>query len=496
MKTKIKSTYLLLGTALLLSACSQEEELPRVNEVQGGGKQILFTTSFPSFSTRSSAEQITRAQKVTTDNLPYFQVTAFNPSDSRLITDGNLNEHFFNQHIDIVEGTNKFSSPDCIWPEMGRESDMVTFFAFYPAITTLDDHTAALPTLGDIKNETTISEGTPNYNYRLTKFNVNPQIADQVDFVTAYTTGTMADNLFSGITLPFCHQLSRIEVKAWSANKSCDIEIAGVRIGGVGVEGTFAFKPDSQTGKLETEKGGGEWEATVERGVVEYIYREGDNIVFLEHGTIASTSTKDGALSIMGSKNGDDENCAMLIPTTNTEWDFVKDSHNADNKMFISVLLRVTDKTPTSGINPIESQRFPYKDLSQGANSPNIPVVYLAVNKTTGVVTKRLYKNGDNYYTDAAATTLYTLPDTEEVKDFGWATLPVKGTWAPGNIYTYTLDYTSGVGLHGPEIADHPTDANALPKAGDPIISDKVGINYSVKEWNNGGGDEFPVPGS
>ncbi len=495
MNTKIKSTYLLLATALLLSACSQEEEIPGVNEVQGGGKQILFTTSFPSFSTRCSAEQITRAQKVTANNLPYFQITAFDTSNPKLNIGGNLKEHFDNKHVDIVAGANKFSSPDCVWPDPGMESHEVTFFAFYPAITALDDHASALPTFGEINNASTVSGTTPTYNYRLTKFNVNPQIADQVDFVTAYTTGTMADHLFSGITLPFCHQLSRIEVKAWSANKSCDIEIAGVRIGGVGVEGTFAFKPDSQTGKLEAEKGGGEWEATIERGVVEYIYREGDKVVYLAKSE-AATSTSAGALSIMGSKNGDDENCAMLIPSTYTEWDFANDSHNAGKKMFISVLLRVTDKTPNAGKDPEEPQRFPYKDLSQGANSPNIPVVYLAVNKTTGVVTKRLYKSGDNYYTDATATSLYTLPDTEEVKDFGWATLPVKGTWAPGNIYTYTLDYTSGVGLHGPEIADHPTDANALPKAGDPIISDKVGVNYEVKDWKDGGGSEFEVPGS
>ncbi len=47
-----------------------------------------------------------------------------------------------------------------------------------------------------------------------------------------------------------------------------------------------------------------------------------------------------------------------------------------------------------------------------------------------------------------------------------------------------------GIGLHEPDI-----HTNA-PKTGDPVISDKVGITYTVKEWNVGGGSEFVVPGT
>ncbi len=480
---------MLLGAVVLLSACTQEDDIRRGGS-EHAGERILFRASLP--------EVATRAAEITGVTLPYFHVTAFNPADPELVTNGTLGTHFGNCRIDITDGPGKYSSDECIWPAMGRESDEVTFFAFYPSLTTLDEKPPCLPAIGEIQNATTITGNNPNYNYRLTKFSVNPEIADQVDFVTAYTTGNMATHLFSGITLPFCHQLSRIEVKAWSANKSCDIEIAGVRIGGIGVEGTFTFKPDTQTGKLESAKGGGEWEdASIIPGIVEYIYRKGDTVVSLKHGATEKTSTNAGAVSIMGSKNGDDENCAMLIPRNYaTGWKFAEDPHNSGQNMYIGVLLRVTDITHTAGTNPEEPQRFPYKDLSQGANSPNIPVVYLAVKESTGEVSTRLYKSGDNYYTDEATTLPYTLPEDEVVKEFGWATLPVTGNWAPGNIYTYTLDYTSGVGLHGPEVADHPENPNALPKAGDPIISDKVGFSYSVKGWNNGGGSEFPVPGS
>ncbi len=486
MKYPVNSIYLLLCTLLALSSCTQEEDVPVVSD-KADGERIIFRMSLPGISSRATV--------LYEDNIPYFHVSAFNPADTKLVDGTDLKLHFNNQRIDITEGTEKFSSDSCIWPRQRHESDEVTFFAFYPELNEG----------ANLENASTLTGNTPVFDYKLTGFRVKHDIADQIDFVTACTRGNMADNLFSGITLPFRHQLSRIEVKAWSANQSCDIEIAGVRIGGVGVAGTFAFKADATTGKLEVEKGGGYWdETTIERGMVEYIFSEEDTIVYLEHGTTADTSTTDGAVSIMGSRNGDDENCSMLIPYDYSEWNYKEKPGNGEGHsegMFISVLLRVTDATLTAGKDPEEPQRFPYKDNSQGANSlnaRNIPVVYLAVDKSTGKVTKRLYKNGDNYYTGDTPTdeTLYTLSADEEVKDFGWATLPVTGKWEPGNIYTYTLNYTYGVGLHGPEIKEDSTNPDATPKAGDPIISDKVGINYSVKEWKIGGGSEFTVPGS
>ncbi|MDE6249369.1 MAG: hypothetical protein K2M29_06625, partial [Paramuribaculum sp.] len=66
------------------------------------------------------------------------------------------------------------------------------------------------------------------------------------------------------------------------------------------------------------------------------------------------------------------------------------------------------------------------------------------------------------------------------------AALPVTGQWEPGCIYTYTLDYTSGVGLHDPE----------NPDAGKPIISDKVGVSVTVKEWQTKTPSDVVVPGS
>ncbi len=461
MNTTIKPTYLFIGAALFLSACSRDD-IP--GRVEGEGARIVFRTSLPGLTSRAGI--------ITKENLPYFHVTAFDPADGSKVVGGTLQSNFAYEKIEITEGEDIHTSPDCIWPDPGKESHTVTFFGFYPALEKAGG--------AQLLNASTASA----FDYKLSGFRVEPEIADQVDFVTAYATGSMEENLFSGITLPFAHQLSRIEVKAWSDHKSCDIEIAGVRIGGINMKGTFNFRTDNSCGL---------WSDFSDKGIVEYVFREGDKIVSLVKGS-ASTSTDKGAVSIMGSKVNGNDNCAMLIPTNYaTGWNAEADRNNADKNMYISVLLRITDATtPAAGLNPAEKQRYPYKDLSQGANALNIPVVYLAVDKATGTVSKRVYKSGDSYFTDAAATDRYNIPESEEIKEFGWAAVPVTGNWAPGNTYTYTLNYTYGVGLHDPEVAASATS----PNAGDPIISDKVGISYTVKEWNSGGGAGVTVPGS
>ncbi|MDE6423311.1 MAG: fimbrillin family protein, partial [Muribaculaceae bacterium] len=309
--------------------------------------------------------------------------------------------------------------------------------------------------------------------YKLTDFRVASDIADQQDFITAYAAGSMEKNLFSGITLNFEHQLSRVELQAWGANKSCDIEIAGVRIGGVGVEDTFEFKPI---------EGGGQWTGEHVKGIVEYIYRKGDKIISLDR-TPESPLTAETAVSIMGSKVNEDDNCAMLLPATYAGWDFQSDGKNDKNQMYLSVLLRVVDATSTDGKG---EQRYPFTQTTDGSDALNIPKVYLAIEKATGTVNTRLYKNNNDYFTDEAFTSLYTLTGDEEVKEFGWAALPVTGEWEPGYVYTYTLDYTSGVGLHDPE----------SPDAGKPIISDKVGVSVSVKGWQTKPSSGVVVPGS
>ncbi len=452
MNTKIKSSLCLISGALLLAACSEEEV---VNISDSESNPIKFRTSLPTLTSR--------AQIVTIDNLPHFRVTAFNPADADLVSpEGLMNEYISKELITNTGGQELLTSEKCLWPIPGKDGNMA-FFAFYPD---LNDG-------AELVNATKLNGNELAIDYKLTGFRVATDIADQKDFITAYATGSMEKNLFSGITLNFGHQLSRIELQAWGANKSCDIEIAGVRIGGVGVEGTFAFRPI---------EGGGQWTGDHVKGTVEYIYRKGDKIISLDS-TSGSPLTAEAAVSIMGSKVDEEENCAMLLPATYIGWDFLGDGKNDQKRMYLSVLLRVVDATPTDGKG---QQRYPFTQDSDGSEASDIPIIYLAVDKATRTVSSRVYKNNNNYFSDEAFTSPYTLAGDEEVKEFGWAALPVTGEWEPGYVYTYTLDYTSGVGLHDPE----------SPEAGKPIISDKVGVSVSVKDWQTKPSSGVVVPGS
>ncbi len=460
MKISVKSTYLLIVSAITFVSCSQDN-LPDVPE--GEGNRIIFRTSLP--------EHTTRTEILTKDNLPYFYVTAFDFDDPGLVSGGVMHPLFSKEKIELVSGKNSFTSPNCCWPEdVTKENDKVSFFGLYPGPDKLEG--------AQLWNASTSN----TLNYKLTKFRVISDISEQTDLVTAYATGSMADNLFSGITLPFEHQLSRIEVKAYGLHKSCDIEIAGIRIGGIGVEDTFDFKPM---------EGGGQWSGSPTPGIVEYIFTEGNKIV-----VCGSTHPvkEDNAMSIMGIKRSKDkdkayDNSAMIIPAKYGKWNYAEDRHNEENQMYISVLLRVIDATHTAGINPVEKQRYPYTDLSQGDDAFNIPVEYLAVEKTSGIISKRLYKKGDSYFTDPEFTNEYNNQSSDvEIKQFGWAAVPVEGDLKPGKIYTYVLNYTHGVGLHNPEVT------TTAPGAGDPVISDRVGITCTVKDWNEGGGSQFTAP--
>ncbi len=456
MNIAIKSIYLFIVASLALTSCTQGDEPGRVD---ADSRQIVFSTSL-------SELPDSRTEIMTTDALTYFQVTGF---DVDMASDGTLQPVIPYQRIDKVSGQDKYTSSGCLWPEVGKEDHKVAFFAFYPS---LDVHSNA-----NLFN----SYSGGKLTYKLTGFEVDALIDRQVDFITAYNTGSMAVNQFTGVDLTFKHQLSRIEVKAWSKHKSCDIEIAGVRVGGTNLEGTFYFQNDDNDGF---------WSDRTNNKPVEYIFGENDAIVSLKSGS-STTSTIGSAVSIMGGLHTNNPNTAMLIPGDyTTPWDYAADSKNEKKGLYLSVLLRVTDAILTAGINPKEKQRYPYKDLTEGKDALATPRVYLAVKKATNVVRCQLYKRGDAYFTDKDCTHGRDIADDEEVKEFGWAAIPVTGNWAPGYVYTYTLNYSHGVGLLDPEVS------TTSPGAGDPIISDRVGITYTVDKWRDGGGSQFTVPGS
>ena len=445
-----KISYTLMGSILMLSSCSQEDTPAGLTDVSD--RRIIFHTSLP--------ELTTKATEITKD-LPYFRMTAFDETDRRLIAGDTIKAHFYNKKLIIEAGSSNSVSDECLWPEQGYESDVLHFFAYYPE----------LPSGATLVNGTSVGANN-TIGYKISGFRVAPNISEEVDFVTDYTKGSMDDNYFSGINLKFRHQLSRIEVKAKGSHKSCDIEIAGVCIANAPMQGTFEFQKSDADGI---------WTDLV-KGNAEYIFREGDKIVQVGANEV----------SILGSKmDSENENYALLIPTTCPAWDYTNDAVNNGKGMYLNVLLRIIDKTPTTGNGKVQ---YPYFDNSQGVNAMNIPREYFAVVTATGTVSKRLYKNGNGYCSDADLTQPYTLASGEEIREFGWAALPITAEWQPGHSYCYTLDYTSGVGVHGPDVT-----GNVSPKSGDPIISDMVGVSVNVYGWqglNNTTTSVIGVPGS
>lgn len=401
MKSIAITSYIVACIALLLSSCSQEDSLA-INP-ESNDRRIVFHTSLPELSTKAT-EIVTK--------LNYFRLTVFDESNDELITYGQIEEYIDTLRIENSSDSEKIVSDKCLWPKKGHESDILHFFAFYPEVDKLGEEVKLV-------NASTVEENNKKISYKIDNFQVANDISKQVDFVTAYATGSMAKNLFSGVNLAFEHKLSRIEVKAWGANHSFDIEIAGVRIGGVGVRGKFNFNPSL----IESVWSG------VEKGTVEYIFQEDEETIKLSKNN-ASHSKSDDAVSIMG-KGGS----SMLIPCDESSgWNYKDDKTNIEGNMYISVLLRVID---ANGV-----QQYPKNNTDQDTGS--------------------------------------------DEKEFGWAALPITGNWMPGYIYTYTLDYSYGVGLHEPNDDTHP---------GESIISDKVLVNVEVKDWKDGDSiDDVKVP--
>ncbi|MDE6023047.1 MAG: fimbrillin family protein, partial [Muribaculaceae bacterium] len=231
MKYKISSyTGLLLLYALLLSSCSQEE--PTVRDAAADNSEILFFTSMPGVETRSDDnidnETIKKGFYVSSVNLDSVDAN------------GKPYVHFSDELVSRTEGMGEaFRSKNCRWPSnKDAKNGRLRFFAFYPSQKVLRDSAG-------ISNDTEhfglvykdIKDGANvKYEYWMTDFKVNTDIARHSDFVTASVDGSKTDNLYSGVNLKLQHQLSRIDLQAFGNSESYDVEIAGVRIGGIALE--------------------------------------------------------------------------------------------------------------------------------------------------------------------------------------------------------------------------------------------------------------------
>lgn len=445
---KKKTTiYTALAILMPLLSCSQEGPGGGLSEE---GQRIYFRSYLPTVETRAGV--------LSNENLTECQVSCLNPYDANLIdsSTGLMKTYFSDMHFaKHADGYFLAENGDSTrWP---NSTDRLHFFAYYPPVASLQENINAQKF--NLVNRSVSKDGTPTFDYRMEGFQVAQDIADQVDLVAAYANGTLQENSNSGLRLNFSHQLARIEISAWGESAKYDFEIAGVRIGNPITEGDFNF-----SSLLPNANGTTAWLNTAgNQGVVEHIFTTGESIVSLSK-TAQSHSTADNAASIMGNAGP-----AMVIPMNQKieAWEGKADpeinaAKYSTDKLYFSVLLRVT--------NMDNEEVYPYHN-----NCDFIPVIYLAV-KNNGKVIRRVYLIDEEYYTaDKKSEELKYVPgENEKVRGFCWAALPLGAKWEAGKIYTYKLNYTTGIGWHDP----------SDPTPGEPIIErGKVPFEVDVEEW-------------
>ena len=464
------TTYilLLLLPALMLISCTQgDEDLPGAAG-KADGSAILFSVTMPDADRRSNSTTVTGS--LSDDG---FHVSAICPEDDAAA--GNtLNAYFTEQFATRLDempgyfGMFDQSSEQWVWPTTRHgKQGRLKFFAYYPSGEVLKD-AAGLPSNSSnfgLNNYSKKQGSTPAYDYRMENFKIGGDISRHIDFVTATAEGSRRANgdTGTGVNLAFEHQLSRVTLKAWgniadNSSGFANIEIAGVRIGGAVVESDFNFAATPKNLAQGDATVNGNWVAPQVKGGVEYIYREGDIVIRLDGGSYKTEAT---AASIMG--NG---GWAMVIPADYTGW-------NKNNQgLYFSVLLRVKGKDKNNTL------LYPYVEgaqMSGSTTTDKMNVIYLSVDRATGKVMKRLYKDGPQFFTDPGHTQVYTAPDTEEIRNYGWAAIPLSNLrWKPGYQYTYTLNYSTGVGVEDP--------ADLFP--GKPIISKiLVSVTEGTTTW-------------
>lgn len=491
------------GGLAVLASCSQEEVVPNK---QKEGMPISFRAGV--------ATRVNPALDYTS-NPATFYVTAF--KDSHVATSDALPEPLFKDEPFYQMGANLYaSSSNQKWPTRD-EAKQVEFFAYAPSLEEIQ--TAAMTQLSPadpnyealhknyddaiqffnlcqagvaldpMNQQTTTFAGVQLYKgFKLGRFYVATDISKQVDFITAHIaaeTPETEEDAKLGVELKFKHQLSNVELRAFSGNKDFNIEIAGVRIGRPYTGGAIFNFCDADGNAFNTD--GGQWGISKDpqRLPVEYIYGEGDEIYRmgsfnnLNNGQIVTTPTHTAAtsaLSIMG-KGGN----AMVLPTKNGAWAGEANpwiapkysaqtgtqddpypnqnpdpwsADNANGDMYFSILLRVTLKP---GSNEVSTpQIYPY------GNNTIMNVVYLEKEKNSNKVIGRVPSK-----TSAVGA-------NNEIVEFGWAAVPVGVNWERGKKYVYTLDFSNGVGVQDPED----------PRPGAAIIGSGITFSVSVVGWD------------
>lgn len=478
-----KTTYigLLSLSILLLSSCSQEDPGGLVMGVDED--RILFLTSLPDVQTRSDVEYDKNSLK------NGFDVTAASIDSITAKGDTIPVPYFSTQLVKQTEGMGAaFRSDGCRWPSnKGTKAGKLRFFSFFPSravlrghagVDTVDNNYFHLEYVATTRDKKNVTE------YWMRGFKVNQNIDKHTDFVTATVEGSKTDNLYSGVNLTFQHQLSKITFFACNNSKSYDIEIAGVRIGGLALESDFSFEGKPIRVFDYTLTRIGRWTGVnTKKGNVEYIFREGDTVLSVNPENYTKIPIRYpnqtevdtiSAVSIMG-KGGP----ALVIPYDYTVWKYKNGYKASESPLYFSVLLRVKEKA--SGKNSLIYPYIEGASVTSSTTTDKMNVVYLLVESATGKVKKRVYRNKVNkkFYTDPGFSEEYVRTAGEDIRNYGWAAAVPNDPqlrWNPGFQYFYVFDYTNGIGVQDP------ADMNPGKAIISPII-----VSGGSNQWHSVG---------
>ena len=153
--------------------------------------------------------------------------------------------------------------------------------------------------------------------------------ADQQDFVVAYSTGTKAANMASGVALNFRHALSQIKIKA--TNKSTaglKINVKGVKVANVKASGDFSYPNAVTSGNNAATLDFAFWN-TGSASKTAY--------------TIGGASETAVALSATAADIMFSGSSWMLVPQQLVAWNLTSDKTNSNANAFIGVYLQILD---------------------------------------------------------------------------------------------------------------------------------------------------------
>lgn len=204
------------------------------------------------------------------------------------------------------------STTNYYWPGAGS----IDFYAYYPQTVT-----------GVTVNKTT---------QEVADFIPAAAVADQVDFVTAVTTGCTKDlNEGNGVVLDFGHRLSQIEIRAKSDNEQYTFKIKGYRIAQVANKATLTLG----TATWSTPTG----DATYTQDIATVTLKPAE----LVEGKLTAQSLMD----TYGN--------AMLMPQQLVAWAPNKDAAHPghdDSGTYLGVLLKITRNEDGFQYYPFENQ--------------------------------------------------------------------------------------------------------------------------------------------